>query len=93
MGTIYTKNGQPVEVSGDQVFSRSGKYVGRLDGDRLYGPNGRYIATLDGDRLVYRSTDTAQISSAHAPSANRAGSASARAAGSAIWGSEPEIPD
>jgi hypothetical protein len=93
MSTIYTKDGRPVQVSGDQVFSRSGGYVGRLDGDALYGPDGRYIATLDGDRLVYRSTESARVSSAHAPSANKVGSALARSARSAMWGSEPGIPD
>ena len=93
MSSIYTKNGRPVQVSGDKVFSRSGQYVGRLKRDRLYAPDGRYLATLDGDRLIYRSTHSASMGGAHAPSANRGGSGAANSAGSGKWGDEPDIPD
>lgn len=89
---MYTKNGRPLQVSGDTVYSRSGKAVGRIKGTKVFGPNGRYVGTIVGDRLVYRSTDSASISSPFA-TANRAGSAKANHAGSAIWGDEPEIPD
>lgn len=91
--TIYTKNGRPVQVRDDAIWSRSGKYVGRLVDGRLYGPNGRYIATLDGDRLVTRSTDRAQVVGASGRLANIGGSGAARAGRSGIWGQEPEIPD
>jgi hypothetical protein len=90
---IYTKNGTPVQVSGDHVHSRSGRYIGRLSGGRLYGPDGQYIATLDGDRLAYRPGDGALISGAHAPLADIAGSIAANAIASATWGEEPDIPD
>ncbi|RUV91169.1 hypothetical protein EOA75_20395 [Mesorhizobium sp. M1A.F.Ca.IN.022.07.1.1] len=89
---LYTKGGRPLQVSGDKVYSRSGKVVGRLNGSKVYGPDGRYVGTIAGDRLVYRSTDSATISSPFA-AANRAGSATANRAGSAIWGEEPDIPD
>jgi hypothetical protein len=89
---LYTKNGRPLQVSGDVVYSRSGAVVGRISGDRVYGPNGRYVGTIDGDRLVYRSTDSAGIGGSFSTS-RVAGSASARVVGSAIWGEEPDIPD
>lgn len=92
MSTIYTKNGRPLQHSGDNLFSRTGQHVARLRGTKAYGPDGHYVGTLMGDRLVYRSTDSATISSPFARIA-RAGSAAANAAGSALWGDEPPIPD
>ena len=90
--SLFTKNGRPLQVSGDKVFSRSGKIVGRIKSERVFGTDGRYVGTIVGNRLVYRSTHSAAISSSFA-SANRAGSAKANAAGSALWGDEPNIPD
>ena len=89
---LYTKNGRPLQVPGDTVYSRSGAVVGRIDGSRVYGADGRYVGTIDQDRLVYRSTDSAGVGSPFA-AASRAGFAQANAAGSALWGDEPEIPD
>ena len=90
--SLYTKNGRPLQVSGDKVHSRSGKIVGKIKGDRVYGTDGRYVGTIVGDRLVYRSTHSAAISSPFV-SANRVGTAKANRAGSAIWGDEPDVPD
>jgi hypothetical protein len=89
---LYTKNGRPLEVSGDKVYSRSGAVVGRVQRDMVYGPDGRYVGTIVGDTLVYRSTQSAGISSSFSV-ASRVGSARANRAGSAIWGDEPQIPD
>jgi hypothetical protein len=89
---LYTKNGRPLQVSGNKVYSRSGKVVGRIKGKKVYGTDGRYVGTIVGDRLVYRSTDSAGISSPFS-TANRAGTAKANRAGAAIWGDEPDIPD
>jgi len=89
---LYTKNGRPLQVSGDMVYSRSGKVVGRIKGEKVFGTDGRYVGTIDSGRLVYRSTDSASISSPFS-SANRSGSAQANSAGSALWGDEPDIPD
>ncbi len=88
MSQLYTKNGKPLRLSGDDIFDRSGCHVGRRRGKKVYGPDGRYAGTIVGDRVVYRSTDSATIGS---PFAQRAGSGSARAsrAGSAMWGDEP----
>jgi hypothetical protein len=89
---LYTKNGRPLQVSGETVYSRSGTVVGRIRGQKVYGTDGRYVGTITGDRLVYRSTDSASVSSSFS-AANRAGSARANRAGSAVWGDEPNIPD
>jgi hypothetical protein len=92
MSSLYTKNGRPLQVSGDTVYSRSGKVVGRIRGDKVYGPDGRYVGTIASSRLVYRSTNSAGTGSTFSI-ANRAGSGQAHAAGSGIWGEEPDIPD
>jgi len=89
---LYTKNGKPLQVSGNTVYSRSGKVVGRIKNGKVYGTDGRYVGTIVNDRLVYRSTDSATISSPFS-SANRVGTARANRVGSAIWGNEPNIPD
>lgn len=89
---LYTKDGKPLQVSGETVYGRSGCPVGRIGGSKVFGPDGRYVGTIVGDRLVYRSTDSASIGSPFA-AAGRASSAAADRAGSAIWGDEPSIPD
>jgi hypothetical protein len=92
MTNLYTKNGRPLQRDGDRLFARSGTYLGRVHGDRVYDPSGRYAGTIVGDRIVYRSTDSASISSP-ATSANRVGSAAGRRVGAALWGDEPTFPD
>jgi len=90
--SLYTKNGKPLQVSGNTVYSRSGKVVGRIKGKKVYGTDGRYVGTITSGRLVYRSTDSAGIGSPFS-AANRVGTAQANAAGSAILGDEPDIPE
>jgi hypothetical protein len=50
------------------------------------------VGTLTSGRLIYRSTDSAAISSPFVRMAS-VGRATASAAGSALWGDEPPIPD
>ena len=89
---LYTKNGRPLQVSGETVYSRSGQPVLRIQGNKVYGTNGQYVGTSTDDRLVYRSTDSAAISSPFSV-ANRAGCGMANRGGSGVWGDEPNIPD
>jgi len=89
---MYTKNGRPLQVSGQNVYSRSGQIVGRIKGDKVFGTDGRYVGTIVGDRLVYRSSQSASRGSSFS-AANRVGSAKANRVGSAIMGEEPDIPD
>lgn len=89
---LYTKDGRPLQVSGDRVYSRSGEIVGRIKGEKVFGPDGRYVGTIASGRLVYRSTHSAAHSSSFT-AANRVGTAKASRVASAIWGDEPKIPD
>lgn len=52
---LYTKEGRPLQVSGDIVYSSSGVPVGRIRNGKVYGTDGRYVGTIAGDRLSYRS--------------------------------------
>ena len=81
-----------MQVSGDKVYTKSGRIAGKIKGHKVFGTSGRYVGTIVNDRLVYRSTDSASISSPFS-SANKPGLARANRAGSAIWGDEPRIPD
>lgn len=84
MSQLYTNNGKPLAVSGDDILYRNGRHVGRCRGAQGLCPDGRYADTIVGDQVVHRSTDRATF-------APRAGTGSARAdrAGSAKWGDEP----
>lgn len=90
MDTLYTKNGRPFRVSGTRVFGPNGVQVGSIRNGKVYGGNGGYVATIVRDRLIYRSTDSASISS---PFAATIGSlfALGHHTGSADWGDEPPI--
>ena len=89
---LYTKNGRPLQVHGDKVYSRSGRIVGRIKVDRVFGTNGRYVGTIVKDRLVYRSTHSARVSSPFA-AGNRGGAGMGNRGAVGLWGDEPEIPD
>lgn len=89
---LYTKNGKPLQVSGDTVYSKSGKVVGRIYGDKVHGTNGRYVGSIVNDRLVYRSTQSSTVRSSFSAS-NRGGIGKGNRGGSGIWGDEPNIPD
>ncbi len=60
---LYTKEGRPLQVSAEILYSRSGRPVGRIKGSKVFGTDGRYVGTIVGDRLVYRSTDRAAVGS------------------------------
>ncbi len=92
MELIYTKDGRPLKVSGQDLFARSGEHVARIRNGKAYGPDGRYVGTIVNDRLIYRSTNSATISSPYMPRPS-AGHAHANHAPTAAWGEEPPIPD
>lgn len=89
---VYTKNGRPLQRSGDNLYSRSGRYLGRIRNGKVYDPGGNCAGTILDDRVVYRSTDSATIGSPSI-SADRVGTARANRVASAIWGDEPPFPD
>lgn len=92
MDMTYTKSGRPLKVSGEDLISRSGKHVARIRNGKAYGPDGKYVGTIVNDRLIYRSTDSATVSSPFVRRAS-AGHAYANHAATAAWGEEPPIPD
>jgi len=89
---LYTKNGKPLQVSENIVYSKSGKVVGRIYGDKVYGTDGRYVGTIVNERLVYRSSQSSTAHSAFSAS-NRGGIAKANRVAVGIWGDEPNIPE
>lgn len=89
---LYTKNGRPLLVSNDIVYSKSGKVVGKIHGDKVHGADGRYVGTIVNERLVYRSSQSATIRSSFSAS-NRGGTGKANRGSSGVWGDEPNIPD
>ena len=90
--SLYTKNGRPLQVVGEMVYSRAGLVIGRIHGDRVHGANGHYVGAIVGDRLVHRSTDAASLGGTFVTS-SRAASAGPNVPASAIWGVEPKTPD
>lgn len=92
MTYLYTKNGRPLEQSGDRLFSRSGQYLGRISNGRVYNPAGQYAGTIVGDRIVYRAIDCATLSGPSV-SINHVGVARINAVPAAILGDEPPFPD
>lgn len=89
---VYTrrKGGRSRSQETRSTAAQAGWLAAR--GEARCTARGRYVGTITGDRLVYRSTDSAAVSSPFS-AASRAGSAQANRAGSAIWGDEPSIPD
>ena len=89
---LYTKDGRPLQVSGDKVYSQSGAIVGRISGDKVHGEDGQYVGTIVGDRLVYRSTQSSSVMGSFS-GGSRSGSSLGNRSASSIWGDEPDIPD
>jgi len=56
-----------LSVSGENIFNRAGRHVGRIRDEKVYGPGGRYAGTIVGDRVVYRVPDSASMGSPFAP--------------------------
>lgn len=92
MERLNTKNGRPLRVTGDHVFTRSGQELGRIRGERVFGLDGRYVGSIAGDRLVYRSTQSASSSGYYMPR-SRSGFMAMDRLGSMVWGDEPPTPD
>lgn len=86
---LYTKNGKPLTVEGDDIFDASGRHVARRIGFAAYGPDGRYAGTIEGDTVVYRSSDSNVSGEPFDPLPSRRGTTEPSRAGSTAAGDEP----
>ncbi|WP_396655569.1 hypothetical protein [Microbacterium sp.] len=92
MSQLYTKNGRPLQRSGNQLHSGSGVYLGTIQGRYVFDTSGQYAGTIDGDRVVYRTVDSGRIASPTI-AAPRVGLAVVPAVPAAILGDEPPFPN
>ena len=70
MDVIYTKDGRPLKVSRARPHLSVWQHVARIRNGKAYGSDGRYVGTIVNDRLIYRSANSATISSPFAPRAS-----------------------
>ena len=92
MDDLYTKSGRLLQRVGNQLYSRSGRYLGQVEDRKVFDPDGRYCGTIVGDRVVYRTIDSAAAGVATLAAA-RAPSTKGSQKGSAVWGTEPPFAD
>ena len=92
MDDLYTRSGRLLQRLGNNLHSRSGRYLGQLHNGKVFDPDGRYCGTVVGDRVVYRTIDSAATATASfamvCPASTRA-----NRVGSALWGIEPPFAD
>lgn len=67
MAIIYTRDGEPIDRSGSELYDSSGIQVGRMDNDKAFGPYRKYVATRVSGRLVYLHNDRATRTSLFSP--------------------------
>jgi hypothetical protein len=91
MSGLWTRDGVPLTVRGDRVYQPDGDNFGYIKRDTVFTTDGDYCGTIVGDRLIYRSTQSARISSPRAPSGGTGGSGRAHRGGTGAWGDEPDI--
>lgn len=61
MKILYTKNGKPLQLVGDSLYSKSGAYLGRVQGGKTYHPTGRYAGTIINDRVIHHVEHSAAL--------------------------------
>jgi len=91
MNDLYTKSGRLLQVRGEHVHARSGRYLGLVHCGKVFGPDGRYCGTIVGDRVVYRTIDSA-AGAAASDAAACPSSTDPNRKGSPVWGREPPFP-
>jgi hypothetical protein len=89
---MHTKNGRPLQVKGDTMYSQSGLVLGRVRKDKLFDQNGRYVGTVIGNRLVFRSQDSSQVAPSFS-AAKRSARALINRPRCGVRGDEPDTPD
>lgn len=92
MNDLYTRSGRLLQLHGNRLHARSGRYLGQLRNGKVFDPTGRYCGTIVGDRIVYRTIDSAATMAASDVEACTA-STHANRTGASIWGTEPPFLD
>ncbi len=88
---LYTKKGKSLQVVNDRVYTKSGKFFGKIENNKVFGKDGSYVGSIDSGRLVYRSSESAYRSSSCGNYANIGACLKANYTISGIWGDEPSI--
>jgi hypothetical protein len=92
MNVLYTRSGRLLQLVGNHLHSRSGRYLGQLRNGKVFNPDGRYCGTIVGDRVVYRTIDSAATSPASVAEVCATATGPNRT-GSSLWGQEPPFGD
>jgi hypothetical protein len=58
---------------GNDLWTHTGKHVGRFDGDEVYRRDGRYLGEIKSGKLITRSSARGHRGSSFAPHASRVG--------------------
>lgn len=62
MPQLYMKKGRPLQRNGNQLFAGSGAYLGTIQGSYVFDADGQYAGTIDDNRMIYRTIDSARVS-------------------------------
>lgn len=89
---IYTKNGKPLQIKNDRVYSKGGVYIGIIRNEKVFAPTGKYVGTIMSDRLVFLSTHSSSLGPQNI-SSHIVPFTHINAVPSAIYGDEPNTPD
>jgi hypothetical protein len=93
MDHLYTRSGRLLQRLGNQLHSRSGRYLGQLQNGKVFDPNGRYCGTIVGERVVYRTIDSAATAASSTPVTTPPSSTGPNLTGASLWGIEPPFED
>ena len=52
MDDLYTRSGRLLQRLGNNLHSRSGRYLGQVQNGKVFDRDGRYGGTLGGARVV-----------------------------------------
>lgn len=74
MERMYTWGGRSFGYKdGGNLWTYSGKHVGRFHDDEVYGPDGRYLGELKNGKLISRTSRKSRRKSRFTPRMNRMG--------------------
>jgi hypothetical protein len=89
---MHTKNGKPLQVVGNTLYSASGHVLGRVRDAKVFAQDGSYVGTVVDDRLVFRSADSSRVAPAFTAARCKPRALSDRSR-SPVRGEEPVLPE